>query len=120
MPEMPLRSHSEPDLYHDPSADPGEEECEFTITNSFITSYPIPDILTAMVHPDVKCYHCMQDIVGARFHCAICDSVDICSNCEAAGLPGNLESEDGAHSSSHITIKVRSLNLLTILSLIIE
>ncbi|KAL0062876.1 hypothetical protein AAF712_010196 [Marasmius tenuissimus] len=86
MPEKPLRSYSEPDLYHDPSADPGEEE--------------------SMVHPDVKCYHCMQDIVGARFHCAICDSVDICSNCEGAGLPGNLDSDDGGHSSSHITIKI--------------
>lgn len=48
----------------------------------------------------------MQDIVGARFHCAICDAVDICSNCESAGLPGNLHESDGGHSSSHIMIKV--------------
>lgn len=50
---------------------------------------------------------CMQDIVGARFHCAICDSVDICANCESAGLPGNLTSADGGHDYSHIMIKVR-------------
>lgn len=49
---------------------------------------------------------CLQDILGARFHCAICDSVDICSNCESAGLPGNLDSSDGGHISSHIMIKV--------------
>lgn len=47
-----------------------------------------------------------MDIVGARFHCAICESVDICSNCEAAGLPGNLDSNDGGHNSSHIMIKI--------------
>ena len=52
---------------------------------------------------------CLLDIVGARFHCAICDSVDICSNCESAGLPGNLDSSDDSHNSSHIMIKVRSL-----------
>lgn len=76
-----------------------------------------------MKHPGVKCaqyvaprstfasvdsypHSCLQDILGARFHCAICDSVDICSNCESAGLPGNLDSPDGGHLSSHIMIKV--------------
>lgn len=49
---------------------------------------------------------CLQDIVGARFHCVVCDSVDICSNCESVGLPGNLDSTDGGHDSSHIMIKV--------------
>ena len=49
----------------------------------------------------------MQDIVGARSHCAICPSVDICSQCEAAGLPGNLTTtEDNGHESSHIMIKI--------------
>uniref|UniRef100_A0A0W0F4A7 ZZ-type domain-containing protein n=1 Tax=Moniliophthora roreri TaxID=221103 RepID=A0A0W0F4A7_MONRR len=60
MPDKPVRSLSNPDFYQSTSEYPGEEE--------------------SMVHPDVKCYHCMQDIVGARFHCAECDSVDICSN----------------------------------------
>ncbi|KAL0953370.1 hypothetical protein HGRIS_004607 [Hohenbuehelia grisea] len=61
----------------------------------------------SMKHADVKCAHCLLDIVGARFHCAICeDSVDICSNCESAGLPGNLDSSDGGHNSSHIMIKI--------------
>lgn len=49
---------------------------------------------------------CFLEIVGARFHCVVCDSVDICSNCESAGLPGNLDSSDGGHDSSHIMIKV--------------
>ncbi len=80
------------------------------------------DISTVMKHPGVKCAQyvfvitlwrrlstflsCLLDIVGARFHCAICDSVDICANCESAGLPGNLDSADGGHTSSHILIKV--------------
>ena len=58
------------------------------------------NLLTSLFHS------CLLDIVGARFHCAICDSVDICSNCESAGLPGNLDSADGGHNSSHILIKV--------------
>ncbi|KAJ6563759.1 hypothetical protein B0H10DRAFT_2114933 [Mycena sp. CBHHK59/15] len=60
----------------------------------------------SLTHPGVRCAHCMLDIVGARFHCAICDAVDICSNCESAGLPGNLDSSDGGHNSSHILIKI--------------
>ncbi|KAI0738590.1 hypothetical protein C8Q80DRAFT_1222448 [Daedaleopsis nitida] len=58
------------------------------------------------VHITATNYHCMQEIVGARFHCAICENVDICSNCDAAGLPGNLDSDDGGHFSSHIMIKI--------------
>jgi hypothetical protein len=58
---------------------------------------------------------CLMEIVGARFHCAICPSVDICSNCESAGLPGNLTSPDGGHDSSHIMIKVRLLRTALIL-----
>jgi hypothetical protein len=51
-------------------------------------------------------YSCLRNIVGARFHCAICESVEICSSCESAGLPGNIDSAEGGHSSSHIMIKV--------------
>ncbi|KAG8848620.1 hypothetical protein FRB91_010651 [Serendipita sp. 411] len=60
----------------------------------------------SLLHDGLKCSHCLMEIVGARFHCAICPSVDICSNCESAGLPGNLTSPDGGHDSSHIMIKV--------------
>ncbi|KAG2011499.1 hypothetical protein CC2G_011605 [Coprinopsis cinerea AmutBmut pab1-1] len=60
----------------------------------------------SLEHPGVTCAHCLLPIVGARFHCAICDSVDICSNCEAAGLPGNLDAAEGGHNSSHILIKI--------------
>ena len=59
----------------------------------------------------------MQDIVGARFHCALCDNIDICSNCESAGLPGNLTAPDGGHDSSHIMIKVSILFLSTVMCL---
>ncbi|KAG1811488.1 uncharacterized protein BJ212DRAFT_1448435 [Suillus subaureus] len=88
--EKPVRSRSEPEYSHAlpmiMSNDNNEER--------------------SMKHPGVKCAHCLQDILGARFHCAICDSIDICSNCESAGLPGNLDSSDGGHISSHIMIKI--------------
>ncbi|KAG6821486.1 hypothetical protein H0H93_010210 [Arthromyces matolae] len=72
------------------------------------TSPHTPDVHDEqpLKHPGVKCAHCLQDIVGARFHCAECDFVDICANCESAGLPGNLDSSDGGHVSSHILIKI--------------
>ncbi|KAH6916066.1 hypothetical protein BKA70DRAFT_1368348 [Coprinopsis sp. MPI-PUGE-AT-0042] len=58
----------------------------------------------SLEHHGVTCAHCLLPIVGARFHCAICSNVDICSNCEGAGLPGNMEGS--SHNSSHILIKV--------------
>ncbi|KAG8986570.1 hypothetical protein FRB93_005232 [Tulasnella sp. JGI-2019a] len=60
----------------------------------------------SLKHLDVSCYNCGLDIVGARFHCAVCKSVDVCQNCELAGLPGNLTNTDEGHDSSHIMIKV--------------
>ncbi|KAI0046964.1 hypothetical protein FA95DRAFT_1290328 [Auriscalpium vulgare] len=72
-----------------------------------------PDLLDAadepsLKHPGVVCYHCGQDIVGALFRCVDCAprEVDICSNCETAGLPGNMDSTDGGHNSSHIMLKI--------------
>lgn len=62
---------------------------------------------------------CIRDIIGARFHCAICADVDICSNCESAGLPGDLHSSEGGHDSSHILIKVNRLSSMVITWLII-
>ncbi|KAH8120065.1 hypothetical protein DFH11DRAFT_1739314 [Phellopilus nigrolimitatus] len=88
VPDRPLRSRSEPDL---------------ELTNNLNDDGLGDESLT---HPDVKCAHCLMDIVGACFHCAICESVDICSNCEAAGLPGNLDADDGGHNTSHIMIKI--------------
>jgi hypothetical protein len=60
----------------------------------------------SLLHDGIKCSHCLMEVVGARFRCAICPSVDICQNCESAGLPGNLTASDGGHISSHIMIKV--------------
>ncbi|KAG1728086.1 hypothetical protein EDB19DRAFT_168367 [Suillus lakei] len=105
--EKPARSRSEPEysraLPMIMSNDNNEERCE-CFSNSFLSSHNSMSV--AMKHPGVKCAHCLQDILGARFHCAICDSIDICSNCESAGLPGNLDSSDGGHISSHIMIKI--------------
>ncbi|KAH8075859.1 hypothetical protein BXZ70DRAFT_963595 [Cristinia sonorae] len=87
VPERPIRMRSEPAL-----------ENPIIVTDT--TGEP------SMTHVGVKCAHCLREIVGARFHCAICPSVDICSNCDSAGLPGNLDSADGGHNSSHIMIKI--------------
>ncbi|KAJ3872631.1 hypothetical protein F5051DRAFT_421058 [Lentinula edodes] len=58
------------------------------------------------VHRGVECVNCRLEIVGARFHCVECASVDICSNCDSNGLPGNIDSADGGHHSSHLLIKI--------------
>ncbi|KAK7685725.1 hypothetical protein QCA50_011070 [Cerrena zonata] len=86
VPDRQIRTRSEPALDSSPLRADNDEQ--------------------SMTHPDVKCAHCMQDIIGARFHCAVCPAIDICSNCESAGLPGNLDEADGGHSSSHIMIKI--------------
>ncbi|OBZ73842.1 ZZ-type zinc finger-containing protein P35G2.11c [Grifola frondosa] len=70
-----------------------------------IPPLPVPGE-PSMMHPGVLCAHCLQAIVGARFHCVICDSVDICHNCDSAGLPGNFDVSDGGHTSSHVMIKI--------------
>lgn len=57
-------------------------------------------------------HSCRLEIVGARFHCVECESVDICSNCDSNGLPGNIDSADGGHHSSHLLIKVHSCAIL--------
>ncbi|PFH51867.1 hypothetical protein AMATHDRAFT_84931 [Amanita thiersii Skay4041] len=54
-----------------------------------------------MVHRGVECVHCFREIVGARYHCPYCD-IDICQNCESAGLPGNLN----GHDTTHIMLKI--------------
>ncbi|KAJ7735656.1 hypothetical protein DFH07DRAFT_843521 [Mycena maculata] len=88
VPDMPVQSNGDSDMFETVPPDIG------------------PEGEKSLTHPGVRCAHCMLDIVGARFHCAICDAVDICANCESAGLPGNLDSSDGGHNSSHILIKI--------------
>lgn len=104
--------------------DSGDEQCECICSiirsqkNSYVSiSHEAPRstmfqvcsfYLTSPSHLTIR--SCMRDIFGARFHCAICVDVDICSNCESAGLPGNLHSSEGGHDSSHILIKVKRVS----------
>ncbi|GJE98059.1 ZZ-type zinc finger-containing protein [Phanerochaete sordida] len=88
--EKPTRTRSEPVIEH--------------IEHPTLTPDETGEL--SMTHAGVRCAHCLMEIVGARFHCAICPSIDICSNCESAGLPGNLDSSDDGHNSSHIMIKI--------------
>jgi len=64
-----------------------------------------PEEEQPLLHRGVTCVHCRREIIGARFHCPFC-GVDICQNCEAAGLPGNLDASDGGHDSTHIMLKI--------------
>ena len=122
--EKPARSKGEPEYLPTTVTmqDTNEEQCtlpassRFYLTRVLLRSHEAPrcQVRTVCTHLHESLYlfiflyrrSCLQDILGARFHCAICDSVDICSNCESAGLPGNLDSSDGGHLSSHIMIKV--------------
>jgi hypothetical protein len=120
--EKPSRLKSDPEYLPTtvPMQDTNEEQCthpapsRFCLTRMLLRSYEAPrgQVRAVCTHLDLYLFiflyrhSCLQDILGARFHCAICDSVDICSNCESAGLPGNLDSSDGGHLSSHIMIKV--------------
>ncbi|KAI0294969.1 hypothetical protein BC826DRAFT_299080 [Russula brevipes] len=58
-------------------------------------------------HPGIRCYHCQQEIVGARFRCVDCTTIgiDLCWNCEIAGFPGDLDASDDGHNSSHAMLK---------------
>ncbi|KAG8986572.1 hypothetical protein FRB93_005234 [Tulasnella sp. JGI-2019a] len=57
-------------------------------------------------HLNVSCSNCGLDILGARFQCAICKSVDICRFCDSVGLPDKLPNVNEDHDSSHIMIKI--------------
>lgn len=70
---------------------------------------PVPSKSSVHIHQNIT-YRlhcsCRLDIFGVRFHCAICESVDVCQDCESVGLPGNLKAiTDEGHNSSHIMMK---------------
>ncbi|KAK4688499.1 hypothetical protein P7C73_g1605, partial [Tremellales sp. Uapishka_1] len=52
-------------------------------------------------HPGAFCHNCLQDIVGPRFHCAVCPSWDLCIQCE-----GVASSVNGNHTADHIMMKI--------------
>ena len=43
----------------------------------------------------------MGDIVGPRFHCAVCALYDLCQDCEKLGA-----ANDNGHDSTHIMMKI--------------
>ncbi|RXK37138.1 hypothetical protein M231_05589 [Tremella mesenterica] len=52
-------------------------------------------------HPGAFCHNCLQDIVGPRFHCAVCPSWDLCIQCEGVVTVGH-----GGHTADHIMMKI--------------
>ncbi|KAF8262637.1 hypothetical protein EI94DRAFT_1788897 [Lactarius quietus] len=48
--------------------------------------------------PIYKCSYCRQVIVGYRMHCTTCNGIELCSNCDEAGVSS---SPDSGHSSFH-------------------
>ncbi|GHJ88425.1 hypothetical protein NliqN6_4827 [Naganishia liquefaciens] len=57
----------------------------------------------AVKHPGVFCHNCMQDIVGPRFHCAVCPNWDVCAQCEPVT---SAQTGTGSHTSEHIMMKI--------------
>lgn len=68
-------------------------------------------------HPGAFCHKCvmrfpsnlscLQDIVGPRFHCAVCPSWDLCIQCEGLSATGN-----GSHTADHIMMKVSGVQFV--------
>ncbi|OCF31344.1 hypothetical protein I317_01200 [Kwoniella heveanensis CBS 569] len=54
-------------------------------------------------HPGVFCHNCLQDIVGPRFHCAVCPSWELCIQCEGIAVSG---SDGSGHAADHIMMKI--------------
>ncbi|KAK8843444.1 hypothetical protein IAR55_007101 [Kwoniella newhampshirensis] len=54
-------------------------------------------------HPGAFCHNCLQDIVGPRFHCAVCPSWDLCIQCEGVYMAGG---DGSGHLADHIMMKI--------------
>ncbi|WVQ81455.1 hypothetical protein IAT38_003579 [Cryptococcus sp. DSM 104549] len=54
-------------------------------------------------HPDAFCHNCLQDIIGPRFHCAVCPSWDLCIQCEGIHMAGG---DGSGHLADHIMMKI--------------
>ncbi|ORX38912.1 hypothetical protein BD324DRAFT_617855 [Kockovaella imperatae] len=76
-----------------------------------VPSSPIPVMMmqssrvapiSSVRHPGVFCHNCLQDIVGPRFHCAVCLSWDLCADCEGLAVP----SDGSGHTADHIMMKI--------------
>lgn len=44
---------------------------------------------------------CLGDIVGPRFHCAVCAIYDLCQDCESLGAANG-----NGHDETHIMMKI--------------
>lgn len=42
-----------------------------------------------IVHPNVRCNHCEQPVIGPRFKCVICVDYDLCHHCMALPRPAH-------------------------------
>lgn len=54
------------------------------------SSMPLRTPARLVTHPNVLCFGCLQNIVGARFSCSVCVAFDLCSSCEASESPRSL------------------------------
>ncbi|WVO18309.1 hypothetical protein L204_106024 [Cryptococcus depauperatus] len=54
-------------------------------------------------HPGAFCHNCLKDIVGPRFHCAVCPSWDLCIQCESIQVS---DGEGSGHHADHIMMKI--------------
>jgi len=43
----------------------------------------------SIVHPNVRCNHCEQQVIGPRFKCVLCIDYDLCYHCMALPRPAH-------------------------------
>lgn len=58
---------------------------------------------------------CLQDIVGPRFHCAVCPAWDSCTQCQGVTA---ANTGTGEHTADHIMLKVSTSTSIRRISLI--
>ncbi|TFY79689.1 hypothetical protein EWM64_g4323 [Hericium alpestre] len=72
--------------------------------NALESTQPLP--FTVPKHEDVRCAYCKIEITGANWQCITCTDVNICVDCEAAGIVEPLHAK---HTSSHFMMMVGTM-----------
>ena len=73
-----------------------------SLTTNGYHARPVLPATQPVRHPGTFCHNCMQDIVGPRFHCAVCPSWDLCIQCEGVVVPSGAS----GHTADHIMMKI--------------
>ncbi|GAA98386.1 uncharacterized protein L969DRAFT_46528 [Mixia osmundae IAM 14324] len=58
------------------------------------------------IHSDAICHRCLDQIVGPRYHCAVCRDVDLCSQCEIHEAQSDHSDIGPHHHADHVMLKI--------------